>query len=230
MPLLYCIEDDESIRELIIYALKNSGFEAIGFEDGESFFKTLKNPQPSLILLDIMLPGDDGYTVLEKLKSNIKTYEIPVIMLTSKTNEFDKVKALDMGADDYIEKPFGVMELISRIKAVLRRSTKLIDSSSSSLCIGEICIDNDKHMVTVLGKEVNLTYKEFELLYYLMKNRDIVLSREKIMNEVWGFDFEGESRTVDVHIRTLRLKLGDAGELIQTIRSVGYKIGVNYGA
>lgn len=229
MPLIYCIEDDDSIRELIIYALKNSGFEAIGFEDGESIFKSLKNPQPSLILLDIMLPGDDGYTVLENLKSNIKTSQIPVIMLTSKTNEFDKVKALDMGADDYMEKPFGVMELISRIKAVLRRSTKLI-TSSTSLCIGQICIDNDKHLVTVLRKEVSLTYKEFELLYYLMKNQDVVLSRDKIMNEVWGFDFEGESRTVDVHIRTLRLKLGDAGNLIQTIRSVGYKIGDNYGA
>lgn len=227
MPLIYCIEDDESIRELIIYALKNSGFEAIGFEDGESFF-SLKDPQPSLILLDIMLPGDNGYTILEKLKHNAKTCDIPIIMLTSKTNEFDKVKALDMGADDYMVKPFGVMELISRIKAVLRRSSKLTDGTSS-LCIGQICIDNDKHIVTVMGKEVNLTFKEFELLYYLMKNQGIVLSRDKIMNEVWGFDFEGESRTVDVHIRTLRLKLGDTGDLIQTIRGVGYKIGDNYG-
>lgn len=224
MELIYCVEDDESIRELIIYALNNSGFETLGFENGEDLFKNLDANIPSLILLDIMLPGEDGYTILNKLKSNSRTSSIPIIMLTSKTSEFDKVKGLDMGADDYIPKPFGVMELISRIKAVLRRSTK-VKSNTQKLTFNEISIDMDKHLVTVQGKEVILTYKEFELLYYLIQNQGIVLSREKIMNQIWGFDFEGESRTVDVHIRTLRLKLGESGKYIQTIRSVGYKIG-----
>lgn len=220
MSLIYCIEDDDSIRELVVYALKNNGFKAVGFETGESIFQ---EPLPDLILLDIMLPGDDGYTILKKLRSNFKTSDIPIIMLTSKTNEFDKVKALDMGADDYVEKPFGVMELISRVKAVLRRSAR--PNENKKLSLGDISIDYEKYLVTVSGKEVSLTHKEFELLYYLMKNQGIVLSREKIMNQVWGFDFEGESRTIDVHIRTLRLKLGDAGKYIQTIRNVGYKIG-----
>ena len=218
MSLIYCIEDDDSIRELVVYALKNNGFKAIGFETGESIFE---EAIPDLILLDIMLPGDDGYTILEKLKGNFKTADIPVIMLTSKTSEFDKVKALDMGADDYVEKPFGVMELISRVKAVLRRYNK----PNKKLSLGDIVLDYEKYLVKVKGKEVVLTHKEFELLYYLMKNQGIVLSRDKIMNQVWGFDFEGESRTIDVHIRTLRLKLGDSGKYIQTVRNVGYKMG-----
>lgn len=221
MAMIYCVEDDESIRELILYALRNSGYEARGFESGEILFN---NPQPELILLDIMLPGDDGYTILRNLKTNEKTSDIPVIMLTSKTSEYDKVKGLDMGADDYIEKPFGVMELISRIKAVLRRSTRS-EESNEVICVEDICIDNRKHEIRVDGNEITLTYKEYELLSYLMKNKGLVVSRDKLINEVWGYDFEGESRTVDVHIRTLRLKLGDAGKLIQTIRSVGYKIG-----
>lgn len=219
MALIYVIEDDEDIRDLVIYALKNNGFEAKGFENGKDLFK---NPIPDLILLDIMLPGDDGYTILKKLKSNFKTSDIPIIMLTAKTSEMDKVKSLDMGADDYIQKPFGIMELISRVKAVLRRSTR---TSKKVLTFKNITIDYDKHLVTVDQKKIKLTYKEFELLYYLMKNQGLVLSREKIMNEVWGFDFEGETRTIDVHIRTLRLKLGDAGKHIYTIRNVGYKLG-----
>lgn len=221
MSIIYCIEDDESIRDLIIYALTNSGYEAKGFESGEILYD---NSEPDLILLDIMLPGDDGYTILKNLKLNKKTSTIPVIMLTSKTNEYDKVKGLDMGADDYIEKPFGVMELISRIKAVLRRSNKT-EESTEKLCVEDLCIDNKKHIVTANGNEITLTYKEYELLNYLMKNKGLVISRDKLISEVWGYDFEGESRTVDVHVRTLRLKLGDAGRLIQTIRSVGYKIG-----
>jgi len=221
MTKIYCIEDDESIRELILYALKNSGFDAVGFESGEVLNN---NTEPDLILLDIMLPGEDGYQILGRLKKNSKTESIPVIMLTSKTNEYDKVKALDMGADDYIEKPFGVMELISRINAVLRRTQKIV-IEDNLLCVGNICIDDEKHIVTVDGEPITLTYKEYELLHYLMKNEGIVLSRDKIINEVWGFEFEGESRTVDVHIRTLRFKLGDAGKQIKTIRSVGYKIG-----
>lgn len=223
MPLIYCIEDDESIRELILYALSNNGFKAIGFENGDLLFDKLSSNPPNLILLDIMLPGVDGYTILKELKSNYKTNKIPVIMLTSKTSEFDKVKGLDMGADDYIEKPFGVMELISRIKAVLRR-VRNYEENDSKICIDNLCIDNKKHEVEVDGKAITLTFKEFELLNYLIRNKGIVLSRDKIMTEVWGFDFEGESRTVDVHIRTLRLKLGNAGELIQTVRNVGYKI------
>ncbi len=222
MAVIYCIEDDESIRELILYALKNNGFEAKGFESGEVL---LNNTEPDLIILDIMLPGDDGYTILKTLRTNEKTRDIPVIMLTSKTSEYDKVKGLDMGADDYIEKPFGVMELISRIKAVLRRSRSVEEESFEVLCLEDLCIDNRKHEVTVNGTEVTLTYKEYELLYFLMKNKGLVVSRDKLINEVWGYDFEGESRTVDVHVRTLRLKLGEAGRLIQTIRSVGYKIG-----
>lgn len=221
MSIIYCIEDDESIRDLIIYALTNSGYEAKGFESGEILYD---NSEPDLILLDIMLPGDDGYTILKNLKLNKKTSTIPVIMLTSKTNEYDKVKGLDMGADDYIEKPFGVMELISRIKAVLRRSNKT-EESTEKLCVEDLCINNKKHIVTANGNEITLTYKEYELLNYLMKNKGLVISRDKLISEVWGYDFEGESRTVDVHVRTLRLKLGDAGRLIQTIRSVGYKIG-----
>lgn len=220
---VYCVEDDESIRNLIIYALKNNDFEVAGFEDSKSFFESLEEI-PDLILLDIMLPDEDGYEILSKLKSNSKTNNIPVIMLTSKTSEFDKVKGLDMGADDYIPKPFGVMELISRINAVLRR-TKTVGVNEENLSIGNIEMDIERHRVTVHGEEVHLTYKEFELLNYLMSNQGIVLSRDKIMSTVWGFDFEGESRTVDVHIRTLRIKLSDSGKLIKTIRNVGYKIG-----
>lgn len=220
MSLIYCIEDDESIRELVVYALNNNGFEAVGFENGDALFDS---PIPDLIILDIMLPGEDGYTILKKLRSNFRTSDIPVIMLTAKTSEFDKVKSLDMGADDYIEKPFGIMELISRVKAVLRRYNG--KNRTRKLTFKEISIDYDKYLVIVNGKEISLTHKEFELLYYLMKNQEIVLSRSKIMNEVWGFDFEGETRTIDVHIRTLRLKLGDAGRYIQTIRNVGYKLG-----
>lgn len=220
MPIIYCIEDDESIRDLVIYALKKNGYEAKGYESGQVLYD---NPEPDLILLDIMLPGDDGYTILKKLKASHKTSDIPVIMLTSKTNEFDKVKGLDLGADDYIEKPFGVMELISRIKAVLRRTTNS-KTSLDRICVSNLCIDNGKHVVTVGDQEITLTYKEYELLYYLMKNKGLVVSRDKLINQIWGYDFEGESRTVDVHIRTLRLKIGQAGKLIQTIRSVGYKL------
>lgn len=224
MRKIYCIEDDESIRELVVYALKNNGFDAKGFENGDELFKELETSPPILILLDIMLPGDDGYKILNDIRKNYLTKNIPVIMLTAKSSEYDKVKGLDMGADDYITKPFGVMELISRVNAVLRRSIRLEDKDDI-ICINNLFLDKKKRIVTVNKKEINLTYKEFELLHYLLLNIDIVLSRDKIMNDVWETDFEGESRTVDVHIRTLRLKLGDAGKIIQTIRNVGYKIG-----
>lgn len=223
MSLIYCVEDDESIRELILYALKNAGFEAYGFESGKELdFSTI----PDILLLDIMLPGDDGYAILSKVRKNPRTSGLPVIMLTSKTSEFDKVRALDMGADDYMDKPFGVMELISRIRAVLRRSGQ--KKPSDQICFHGICLDSKKHRVMVDDKEVILTPKEFDLLHYLMENQGIVLSRDKIMNHVWGFDFEGETRTVDVHIRTLRMKLGDNGESVQTVRGIGYRFGGDF--
>lgn len=220
---VYCVEDDESIRQLIVYALENAGFEAEGFEDGDALLSRVYSLVPDLILLDIMLPGEDGLKILEKLKCNPTLKYIPIIMLTAKTSEFDKVKGLDMGADDYISKPFGVMELISRVKAVLRRTNT--SSTSNNISFSGISINYEKRRVMVDGKIVNLTFKEFELIYYLLKNQDIVLTREMLMNQVWGFDFEGETRTVDVHIATLRQKLGKEGKLIQTIRNVGYKVG-----
>lgn len=224
MPIIYCIEDDESIRELIVYALNNNNFQAKGFEDWSQLSKELEKEKPNLILLDIMLPENDGYAILNNLRNNSKTKDIPIIMVSAKSSEFDKVKGLDMGADDYITKPFGVMELISRVNAVLRRTSR-VKKDENILTIGNLSLDLDRRIVTVNNEEVNLTYKEFELLHYLLLNKDMVLSRDKLMLEVWGTDFEGESRTVDVHIRTLRLKLGEAGKYIKTIRNVGYKIG-----
>ncbi len=220
---IYCVEDDESIRQLIVYALENAGFKAKGFEKGEEFFSKLYSQIPDLILLDIMLPGEDGLKILEKLKKNPNLREIPVIMITAKASEIDKVRGLDMGADDYIAKPFGVMELISRVKALLRRTKKSLPSNNLSL--SGIALDYEKRRVSVEGKIINLTYKEFELLYILLENQEIVLTREILMNRIWGFDFQGETRTVDVHIATLRQKLGEKGKLIQTIRNVGYKVG-----
>lgn len=221
--MIYCVEDDMNIRELVAYALKTSGYEAIGFENAAEFYKGLKDGNPDLILLDIMLPDEDGISILKKLRGKNEYKDIPVIMLTAKSTEYDKVKGLDVGADDYVTKPFGVMELISRIKAVLRRSQKSI--STDMMLLGDIRLDIQKHEVTVSGKEVVLTYKEFELLTYLMKNQGIVLSRDKILEVIWNYDYEGESRTVDVHIGSLRQKLGSSGNMIETVRGVGYKMG-----
>ncbi len=223
MPTIYCVEDDENIRELIVYALKNSNFDAVGFENAEEFYLALNKSVPDLVLLDIMLPGEDGLSILKKLKSQSATEYIPVMMITAKTSEYDKVIGLDMGADDYITKPFGVMELISRVKALLRRVNR--NKPTGIISLNNITLDYDKRLVTVDDSPIQLTYKEFELLYYLLKNQNIVLSRDNILNEIWGFDFEGETRTVDVHIGALRQKLGKSGQLIQTIRNVGYKIG-----
>ena len=224
MYRIYCIEDEENIRELIVYALKSNGFDADGFEDGNEFAKALETSIPDLVLLDIMLPGEDGLQILERLRKNPKTKDIPVIIISAKTSEFDKVKGLDLGADDYITKPFGVMELISRVKALLRR-TAAIAQSITEINYKDIVLDYDKRTVMVKGKPVRLTYKEFELLYYLLSNTGIVLTRNNIMNHVWGYDFEGETRTVDVHIRSLRQKLGESGKVIKTVRNVGYKVG-----
>ena len=223
MSLIYILEDDESIRELVIYSLENSQFEAVGFEEGSEFIKQCISGKPDLVLLDIMLPGEDGLALLQKLKDKIETKDIPVIMLTAKSSEIDKVKGLDLGADDYVTKPFGVMELISRIKAVLRRTNNT--SSGSSFQFADIMLDSQRHEVLVSGVACNLTYKEFELLKHLLANKGLVLTRENIMEKVWGFDFEGESRTVDMHIKTLRQKLGSSGQHIKTVRNVGYKIG-----
>lgn len=223
MPKIYCVEDDEGIRELVIYALENNGFQAEGFEEGTQFLAKVKESIPDLVILDIMLPGENGWKILEILKDDSKLKDIPVIMLTAKSAEYDKVRGLNMGADDYITKPFGVMELISRVRAVLRRTNP--STSISMLSLNGVEMDYDKRRVTKEGELINLTYKEFELLYYLLKNQDIVLSREALMNHIWGYDFEGETRTVDVHIANIRQKLGSKGEIIQTIRNVGYKAG-----
>ena len=221
---IYYVEDDTSIRELVLYALKTAEFQVMGFENAASFYKRMKEQQPDLILLDIMLPDEDGVSILKKLKSRPDTENIPVIMMTAKSSEYDKVLGLDSGADDYITKPFGVMELISRVKAVIRRSDRSKGSAGEVLKIGELVLDEQKHEVYARGQEVSLTLKEFELLSYLMKNRGLVLSRDKILNTIWNYEYEGESRTVDVHIGSLRQKLGTCGDFIKTIRGIGYKI------
>ena len=221
--MIYCVEDDDNIRELVIYTLETTGLKARGFADGSAFMEALAFDTPELILLDIMLPGDDGLELLKKLKSSSKTKNIPVIMVTAKGSEYDKVVGLDSGADDYVTKPFGMMELVSRIKAVLRRSGKVEDRTDMETA--GVHVDVKKHEVTVDGKEIAMTLKEFELLDKLMRNQGIVLTRDQLLTEIWGYDFDGETRTVDVHIRTLRQKLGDKGEIIQTVRGVGYRVG-----
>ena len=222
MPLIYIVEDDVNIREIERYALKNSGFEVQEFECGKELYKAVEKHVPSLILLDIMLPNEDGLDILTELRSKKATKKVPIIMVTAKTTELDKVKGLDLGADDYMTKPFGIMELISRVKALLRRTEDVAEVPI--LTNGEIVIDTDKRSVTVNGQNCELTYKEFELLKMLLLNRGIVLTRDKIMDQVWGFEYEGESRTVDMHIKTLRQKLGTAGGAIKTVRNVGYMI------
>lgn len=221
--MIYCVEDDSNIRELVVYTLESTGMKARGFEDGRKFTEALAFETPELVLLDIMLPGEDGIEILKKLRNNAKTKDIPVIMVTAKGSEYDKVIGLDTGADDYITKPFGMMELVSRIKAVLRRTIR--EKTDTKYRVGNLSIDVEKHKVKVDGETVTLTLKEFELLEKLMKNRHIVLTRDRLLEEIWGYDFTGETRTVDVHVRTLRQKLGTAGELIETVRGVGYRIG-----
>lgn len=220
MTKIFCVEDDKSIRDLIIYALSNEGFEVKGFEDFKSMRKGLEGETPDLFLLDIMLPGEDGLFILDWLRHN-SYKDTPAIMLTAKDHEIDKVKGLDLGADDYITKPFSILELCARVRAILRRVSQ--DDSTIIEAKG-IRIDKISRRVYVDDKEIELTYKEFELLAYLVQNKGIVLSRDKIMSEIWGFDFEGESRTVDVHIAFLRQKLGKKGQYIKTIRNVGYKM------
>lgn len=222
MDMIYCIEDDEGIRDLIMYAVKSAGFEAVGFESGADFEKQLKTTVPSMVLLDIMLPDKDGIAILKDIRNNEMTKNLPVIMITAKGTESDKVKGFEYGADDYITKPFGVMELISRIKAVLRRSSSAI--VSEIIEYKGITLNNQSRSVKVDGEEISITFKEFELLKFLLLNKGTVVSREVILEKIWGYHFEGESRTLDVHIGSLRHKLGAKGKCIETIRNVGYKI------
>ena len=220
MDTIFCVEDDANIRELIIYTLNATGFKTVGFESSEPFLEHIRVERPSLILLDIMLPGMDGLKTLEVLKS--RGIDSPVILVTAKSDQIDKIKGLDSGADDYITKPFDIMELISRVKAVLRRSAK--HKNSVVFTYKSLLLNHDSRRVTVAGEDIPLTFKEYELLHMLLVNQGTVLTRDRLMSEVWGTDFEGETRTVDVHIGTLRQKLKSAGEYIETVRNVGYKI------
>lgn len=227
MATIFCVEDDAGIRELITCALQSGGYLAEGFSDGKSFFQRFQEEKPSLILLDIMLPDEDGISILKQIKSNRATESIPVIMLSAKSSEIDKVTGLESGADDYITKPFGIMELLSRIKAVLRRSQSQQHIKGCVLSIHDLTIDLEQRTVVYLENEVTLTYKEFELLTYLVRNQGAAISRDRLLEQVWGFSYEGETRTVDAHVKTLRQKLEAAGcsNLIHTVRGYGYKIG-----
>ena len=226
--MIYLLEDDASIRELVLYSLNSMGMEAQGFELPSLLNEAMKTAIPDLLLLDIMLPEEDGFSILRRLRADDNTRSLPVIVLTAKNTEFDTVTALDLGADDYISKPFGVMELIARVKAVLRRAGNTptaTETVSNTLTEGEVTVDTERHTVKAAGEEVILTLKEFELLCMLLKNKGIVLTRDKILSQIWGYDFDGENRTVDVHVRSLRTKLGDCGSIIETVRGVGYKVG-----
>ena len=221
--MIYCVEDDDSIRELVVYTLRSGGFEAKGFSDGGQLDEALRQQLPALVLLDVMLPGEDGVSILRRIRSSARLRRIPVILATAKGAEYDKVIGLDSGADDYIAKPFGMMELLSRVKAVLRRCVP--EGDAVNLTSGEVCIQPDRHLVTVAGQEITLTLKEFELLRLLMSSPGRVFTRDMLIETLWGYDFDGETRTVDVHVRTLRQKLGIAASIIETVRGVGYRLG-----
>ena len=221
--MIYIVEDETDIRELVTYTLRNTGFDVCGFPDAQSFWQALSDKLPRLVLLDIMLPGEDGLEILNKLRSSSLTRKLPVMMLTAKGTEHDKVMGLDLGADDYLPKPFGMMELVARVKNLMRRTD--LNGEKAEYQIGSLTVDIPRHIVTVDGSEVTLTLKEFDLLVFLLRNTGIVLTRDQILEEVWGYDFDGETRTVDVHIRTLRSKLGNSGDVIQTVRGLGYKAG-----
>ncbi|MDR2639138.1 MAG: response regulator transcription factor [Helicobacteraceae bacterium] len=219
---VFMVEDDDNIREMTLYALNSSGFKGEGFADAQTLREALNAQTPSLILLDIMLPKEDGISILKRLRQSEKTKAIPVIMLTAKSSEIDRIKGLDLGADDYISKPFSVLEAIARIKAVLRRCGG--DAESNELKAGAISLHKDRRVVFARQKEIALTFKEFELLKYMMSAKGVALTRDMLLEQVWGFDYLGESRTVDMHIKSLRQKLGEAGDQIKTVRNVGYKI------
>ena len=220
--MIYCVEDDASIRELVIYTLQATEYEAQGFADGKAFSAALAKQLPELVLLDIMLPGEDGLQILKRLRADGRTAQLPVMMLTAKGTEFDKVVGLDSGADDYMTKPFGMMELVSRVKALLRRTKR---DNTHVLSCGALTLNRDTHRVEAEGQEVLLTHKEFELLEYLLENSNLVLTRDKILDCIWGYSAEVETRTLDVHLRSLLQKLGPCGALIETVRGVGYRMG-----
>ena len=222
MALIYVVEDDVNIREIECFALKNSGYTIEDFECAKDFYLKVRERVPDLVLLDIMLPDEDGLDIVKKLRKKAETRRVPIILVTAKTSEMDKVKGLDIGADDYLTKPFGVMELISRTKALLRRSQNM--SEEKFLTLGDIVLDDEKRMVCINEKPCDLTYKEFELLKMLLQNAGIVIPRDEIMVRVCGMDYEGESRTLDMHIKTLRQKLGESGSRIKTVRNVGYRM------
>lgn len=221
--MIYLVEDDDSIRELVLYTLHTTGFEAEGFRNAADFWQALEKELPQLVLLDIMLPDEDGLHILKRLRAGAETADLPVMMLTAKSSEYDRVVGLDSGADDYLPKPFGMMELVSRVRALLRRAAKPA-AEDKLFTAGSLAVDVKRRAVTVDGEPVVLTYKEFELLCYLLENRGVVLSRDQILTKIWDYNYSGETRTVDVHIRTLRQKLGDAGALIETVRGVGYRL------
>ena len=220
--MIWCVDDDNTIRDIEVYTLVKTGFEAKGFADGISMLEALKTEKPELIVLDIMLPGEDGVDVLKEIRNNPETCKIPVIMATAKGTEMDKIQGLDTGADDYLVKPFGVMEMVSRIKAVLRRCEP--NEAEKELRVGNITLNDQKHMVNVMGEKVTLTFKEFEMLKLFMSHPGVVYSRDKLLSEIWGSEYLGESRTVDMHIKTLRQKLGEAGKHIETVIGVGYRL------
>ena len=222
MSVIWCVEDDSSIRELETYVLNTTGMEAYGFEDGTVFWETLQQKQPDLILLDVMLPGIDGVELLSRMKANEKFRDIPVIMATAKGTEYDKVQSLDLGADDYLVKPFGMMEMVSRVKAVLRRSQPR--KNDRLLTLDELVLDLDQHIVSVSGERIALTYKEYELLKLFLSQPGVAFTREQLLQKVWNTEYVSESRTVDMHIRTLRQKLGSYGNIIETVRNVGYRL------
>lgn len=224
--MIFCVEDDRGIRELMTYTLNASGYDALGLKDGKELDEALKNQKPCLITLDIMLPNEDGISILKRLKNDERYRDIPIIMASAKGEEYDKVIGLDLGADDYLAKPFGMMEMVSRIKAVLRRSE--VTNKKQELRNGPIYLNNIKHIVTVDGKEIELTLKEYELLLLFMNNIGIVFTREHLLASIWDSNFVGESRTIDVHVGTLRNKLGNCGSCIKTLRGVGYKMEAIY--
>lgn len=224
--MIYLVEDDNSIRELVVYTLSGANMEAQGFAAPSSFWNALKTQLPQLILLDIMLPEEDGLSILRKLRADSRTERIPVMMLTAKSNEYDKVIGLDLGADDYLPKPFGMMELIARVRALLRRTVPALPKPDGCR-LGCLFVSEERHIVQVNSEDITLTYKEFEMLCLLLRNKGLVLTREQFLDQVWGYAFDGENRTVDVHIRTLRQKLGAAGQYIRTVRGIGYKLEVN---
>ena len=220
--MIWCVEDDSSIRDIEVYALSSTGFEARGFEDGDSFWEALQSETPELVVLDVMLPGRDGVTLLKMMKASEALREIPVIMATARGTEYDKIQSLDLGADDYLVKPFGIMEMVSRVKAVLRRCKPKQDDRS--LKLQGLVLNPDEHTVSVDGQRIALTYKEYELLHLFLSHPGIAFTREQLLSNVWNTEFLGETRTVDMHIRTLRQKLGTYGHIIETVRNVGYRL------